>query len=253
MCSICESKMVVGDRCGRELDCDGLCGRRIRRVERRASCVLCDFDLCMECAGGDEALMVRRPGYDQVYGHNELVYAADVWIGGVRMAGLFARRKINAGTIIGEYMGAVMSRRRAARADMSNNQYLMDARRVGGAGEMVVIDGRPTEGAGNLMGFANYVVDAHANAAFRDDAARAPAGKTTFVRVYAKATIEEGQEIRVDYDMGDAQRRSFYTYLTEVVGVPAAGLGSGEYKADIWATPKSLRGGVGSEPQRAGS
>ena len=51
--------------------------------------------------------------------------------------------------------------------------------------------------------------------------------KTTLVRVYAKMAIGEGQEIRIDYDMGDVQRRSFYTYLTEVVGVPASSLGSG--------------------------
>ena len=31
--------------------------------------------------------------------------------------------------------------------------------------------------------------------AFRDDAAKAPAGKTTFVRVYATETIGEGREI----------------------------------------------------------
>ena len=43
-----------------------------------------------------------------------------------------------------------------------------------GVDEMVVIDGRPREGEGNLMGFANFAVDAHANAAFRDDAARGP-------------------------------------------------------------------------------
>ena len=55
------------------------------------------------------------------------------------------------------------------------------------------------------MGFANFAVDAHANAAFRDDAARAPACRATCVRVYAKVAIEEGQEIRVDYDMGDVQ------------------------------------------------
>ena len=103
MCSICESKMTVSDRCGRELACDGLCGRRIRRVERRVSCILCDFDLCMECAGGDEALLTRFPGFDEVFGCNELVYAANVWIGEVRMAGMFARRRINAGTILGEY------------------------------------------------------------------------------------------------------------------------------------------------------
>ena len=96
----------------------------------------------------------------------------------------------------------------------------MDARRVGTVDEMVVIDGRPTEGTGNLMGYANFAVEAHANAAFRDDVhvARAPTGKSTFVRVYAKETIEEGQEVRIDYDMGDVQRRSFYTYLTEIVG-----------------------------------
>ena len=94
------------------------------------------------------------------------------------------------------------------------------------------------------MGFANFAVDAHANAAFRDDAARGPAGRATFVRVYAKGTIEEGQEIRVDYDMGDVQRRSFYTYLTEVVGVPTASLGSGDYKANVWATPRSLQAGA---------
>ena len=130
LCSICESEMTVSDRCGRELACDhGLCGRRIRRVERRASCVLCDFDLCMECAGGDEALLTRFPGFDEVFGCNELVYAANVWIGEVRMAGMFARRRINAGTILGEYTGEVMSRRRAEKSDMRDNQYLMDARR----------------------------------------------------------------------------------------------------------------------------
>ena len=244
MCSICESKMIVSGRCGRELACDGLCGRRIRRVERRVSCVLCDFDLCMECAGGDEALLTRFPGFDEVFEYNDLVYAANVWIGGVRMAGMFARRRINAGTILGEYRGEVMSRRRAEKSDVRDNQYLMDARKVGTVDEMVVIDGRPREGEGNLMGFANFAVDAHANAAFRDDAARGPAGRATFVRVYAKGTIEEGQEIRVDYDMGDVQCRSFYTYLTEVVGVPAASLGSGDYKANVWATPRSLQAGA---------
>ena len=207
--------------------------------------VLCDFDLCMECAGGDEALLTRFPGFDEVFGCNELVYAANVWIGEVRMGGMIARRRINAGTILGEYTGEVMSRRRAEKSDMRDNQYLMDARRVGTVDEMVVINGRPMEGEGNLMGFANFAVEAHANAAFRDDAARAPAGKTTFVRVYAKVTIEEGQEIRVDYDMGDVQRRSFYTFLTEVVGVPAASLCSGDYKANVWATPRSLQAGAG--------
>ena len=56
--------------------------------------------------------------------------------------------------------------------------------------------------------------------------------------------IGEGQEIRIDYDIGDVQSRSFYKYLTEVVGVPAASLGSGDYKSDVWATPRSLQAGV---------
>ena len=57
-------------------------------------------------------------GFDAVFDHNDVVYAANVWIGGVRMAGLFARRRINAGTILGEYVGAVVSRQRAGRRDM---------------------------------------------------------------------------------------------------------------------------------------
>ena len=61
---------------------------------------------------------------------------------------------------------------------------------------------------------------------------------------YAKVIIEEGQEIQIDYDMGDVQRRSFYRYLTEAVGVPAASLDSGDYKRNIWATPRSLRVGA---------
>ena len=89
--------------------------------ERRASCVLCDFDLCMECAGGDAALLTRQPGFDAVFAYNDLVYAANVWIGGVRMAGLVARRRIHAGSILGEYEGAVLSRRRAEKSDMRYN------------------------------------------------------------------------------------------------------------------------------------
>ena len=66
-----------------------------------------------------------------------------------------------------------------------------------------------------------------------------------FVRVHAKTVIYEGQEIRIDYDMGDVGRRSFYNYLTETVGVPILSLNSGEYKADVWATPRAL---VAEEP-----
>ena len=44
--------------------------------------------------------------------------------------------------------------------------------------------------------------------------------------------------------LGDVQSRSFYKYLTEVVGVPAASLGSGDYKSDVWATPRSLQAGA---------
>ena len=47
--------------------------------------------------------------------------------------------------------------------------------------------------------------------------------------------------------MGDVQRRSFYTHLTEIVGVPAESREpwlSGDYKANVWATPSSLRAGA---------
>ena len=239
-CDQCEEKMTVIDKACRELNCDGGCGKVLGRRERRVSCSVCDFDLCMACAGGDEAKQVRDPGQDEVFGFNEHVYAAYVWIGGERMAGLVARRDIKKNTILGQYKGRLLTVAQADGIAMAENQYLMDARVVGDTDRFVVIDGRPTEGEGNLMGYANFAVNA--NAAFQDDARRAPAGETTYVRVRALEDIGEGREVRIDYDMGHPEERSFYNYLTTIKGVPAEALTgeSGDYKATVWATPRSL-------------
>ena len=108
----------------------------------------------------------------------------------------------------------------------------------------MVIDGRPSEGGGNLMGYANFAVHEHAKtrpSATTRRGRRRTGRLSTFVRVYATETIGEGREIRIDYDMGNMEERSFYTYLTEVVGVPDESLGSGDYKANVWATPRSLK------------
>ena len=49
------------------LSCDGVCGEDILRSVRRVSCALCDYDYCMTCAGGEEALLRRLPGSDSVF------------------------------------------------------------------------------------------------------------------------------------------------------------------------------------------
>ena len=243
-CPICCSYMAVVERHGKVLRCDGVCGEDILRNVRRMACALCDYDYCMRCAGGEEALLRRLPGSDAIFGANEHVYAAYTWANGVRMVGLFARRRLRKNTLLGEYTGEVLTREQADELEGPPNQYLMDALRVGGGGDMVVIDGTPEKG--NLMGYANYAASGAANAAFQDDAIidarRAPAGMVTCVRVVTTEEVGEGVEVRIDYDMGRAGTSApFYDMMVNVLGIDKGALNSANYKANVWATPRASR------------
>ena len=159
------------------------------------------------------------------------------------MVGLFARRRLRKNTLLGEYTGEVMTREQADELEGPPNQYLMDALRVGGGGDMVVIDGTPEKG--NLMGYANYAAGGAANAAFRDDAIidarRAPAGVMTCVRVVTTEEVGEGVEVRVDYDMGrTGGSKPFFSMMVNVLGIDEGALNSAEYKANVWAPPRAL-------------
>ena len=175
----------------------------------------------------------RPEGFDVVLGENEVAYASYTDIGGMWLGGLFAKRALEPGEVIAEYVGALLT---AEEADESSSEYLMTAVDVHDKRRHVVIDGHPRHG--NLAGFANYASDRVANADFEDRGratARGEGVPRTRVVLQAKVRVEEGREIRVDYDMGVVGRPFRAQMLRR--GVAESELDGAGFAEVLWARP----------------
>lgn len=192
------------------------------------------------CRPTEQDVLLCHSGWR--YAEQDMVkaYAGFTTIGGRWMGGLFADCDIKQGNVIGRYRGLKISRAASDKlTGTGRGQYLMDTPRVGGAGEEVTItiDGAPRAHRPNVMGFANF--SGAPNAAFHCDRwfERSPAhGELSNVLVQACEDIEEGTEIRVNYDVGGGEERSFREHL-ERLGVTSAELDDDAYKRKVWQRP----------------
>jgi hypothetical protein len=151
----------------------------------------------------------ERPAqWNALLDHNYYAYASYAPLAGRWMGALFARRDIVRGTKIAEYRGPLMTDAQVEAEPADGNQYMFAARTVGDLETWVTVDGTPRRRGDNLAGYANYAQGGAANAAPSDEAHAPPRGHTGRTNIVIRATrkITRGTEIRMDYDLGDAER-----------------------------------------------
>jgi hypothetical protein len=178
----------------------------------------------------------RPPLYDTVILENAKAYASYTKIGGHWLGGLFTRKALTPGETIARYDGKLLTN---TEADASASEYLMTAVDLKDRRKRIVIDGHPKYN--NLAGYANYASDRVANVEFEDRGrtkGASSATRRTDIVLKAKHHVPAGRELRVDYDMGVADR----PFRTQMIaqGVAVADLDSSDYKRVQWVYPKVI-------------
>lgn len=140
--------------------------------------------------------MIRPSEYDECVMTSDIVYVSYCKLASNWSLGLIARRDIAPGERIAVYDGTVLS---SEESENSTSEYLMTVRSPDDLRRRIVLDGDPRR-VPNMCAYANYASHKFANAMFQDETKR---GTGPCVVLIAKEYIEEGVEIRVDYDMGN--------------------------------------------------
>ncbi len=177
----------------------------------------------------------RPPAYAQVLGDNGIVYASFTHLNGQWMRGLFAKRDIASGEVLGVYQGVVISPKAV---QTSTSLYLMTCRDPTDLRKRITIDGDPNTTPSNLVGFANYSKHKYANANFVDATTRTSGSNIVLT---ANQNIPRGTEVRVDYDMGS--RATPFLDMELAKGVPEAAFEDTTYRTLVWAYPVKSGGG----------
>ena len=184
-----------------------------------------------------EDIPIPRPDpYDTVILENPKAYASYTKIGEFWMGGLFTRKALRPGEVIGRYEGKILT---PQEADDSTSHYLMTAVDLRDRRRRVVIDGHPKYN--NLVGYANYASNPVANAVFEDRGrtkGASSSSRLTDIVLKSKHHIPTGRELRVDYDMGAVNRPFRKQMLSQ--GVAVTDLDSSEYKRVTWRYPKVI-------------
>ena len=143
----------------------------------------------------------RTGATNRLIARNSKVYASTSFPSTSNINGLFAYRDLEAGEILVEYTGDILTQKQA---NASKSEYLFDLWYRSRAGADTVVK-KTLDGKGELAGFANHAPESIANAKGKDilptiiDNGKNYPGRHAMVLI-AKTKIPKGVEIRFNYN-----------------------------------------------------